>query len=114
MTHELGHIFLGHETQDGQYRRTIHITKPEEEIKSDMFAARHLAPACVIWALDLHTPKEIAKVCDISYSAAKFKAERMEKLYKRNKFLTSPLEKQVYKNFDRFIKETINKCKNGK
>ena len=55
VTHELGHIFLGHETKDGQYRRTINITKPEEETEADMFAARLLAPACVICALDLHT-----------------------------------------------------------
>lgn len=114
VAHELGHIFLGHETQNGQHRRTINITKPEEETEADIFASRLLAPACVLWALDLHTAEEIAKACDVSYQAAKIRANRMEVLYKRNKFLTSPLEKQVYKNFENFIKETLNNYKSGK
>lgn len=103
ITHEIGHILLGHETKDDRYRRTINITKPEEETEADMFAARLLAPACVLWALDLHTPKEISKVCDISLTAAANRAKRMDTLYKRNKFLISPLERQVYENFRGFI-----------
>lgn len=108
IVHELGHILLGHKTKGGQHRRAIHITKPEEESEADVFASRLLAPACVLWALDLHTPEEIAKICDISHEAAEIRANRMEILYERDKFLLSPLEKQVYENFKKFINKQKN------
>lgn len=104
IAHELGHIFLGHESLLHRTPNSIFIEKPEEETEADMFAARLLAPACVLWGLDLHTPEEIEKVCNISYTAAIYRANRMEILYKRNMFLTSNLEKQVYSNFSEFIK----------
>lgn len=102
VAHELGHVFLGHDLE----HPTIGM-----ENEANVFASRLLAPACVLWALKLHTPKEISKLCDISYQSAKIRAERMEILYKRNKFLLSPLEGQVYKNFESFIKETKEKRK---
>jgi len=43
-------------------------------------------------------------LCHISYAAARFRAERMKLLYERNKFLTSPLEQQVYLQFKEFIR----------
>ena len=108
VAHELGHIYLGHTTKDGKHARTFDITKTEEETEADMFAARLLAPACVLWALDLHTPKEISRICDISQQAAEVRAERMKVLYERDKFLLSPLERQVYKNFEKFINKQKN------
>lgn len=102
VAHELGHIFLGHDLE--------HPTLGMEN-EANVFASRLLAPACVLRALDLHTPTGIAKLCDISYTAAKIRAERMEILYKRNKFLLSPLERQVYRNFEDFIKETKERIK---
>lgn len=108
IAHEIGHIVLGHKLKDGHYTRTFDLTKPAVEQEADVFASRLLAPACVIWALDLHTPKEISELCDISLESAKIRAERMEVLYERDKFLLSPLEGQVYENF----KEFINKQKN--
>lgn len=110
VAHELGHIFLGHELKNGKHLRTFDLSKPERETEADMFAARLLAPACVLWGLDLHTQEEISKVCDISLTAAANRAKRMDVLYKRNKFLVSPLERQVYENFKGFI----NKYENGK
>lgn len=103
IAHELGHIFLGHESLLHRTPNSIFIEKPEEETEADMFAARLLAPACVLWGLNLRTPEEIAKICNISYQAAVYRAKRMEILYKRNMFLTSDLEKQVYSNFSEFI-----------
>lgn len=64
-----------------------------------------LAPACVLWGLDLHTPEDIARVCNISLSSAIKRARRMEELYRRNMFLSHPLERQVYKQFQGFISE---------
>lgn len=101
--HELGHILLGHV---GQYelvnREPSRGDNPIEQA-ANVFAARLLAPACVLWALNARTPEQIARLCDISHQAATFRAERMELLYQRNKFLTSPLERQVYEQFYDFI-----------
>lgn len=108
IAHELGHIFLGHESLLHRTPNSIFIEKPEEETEADMFAARLLAPACVLWGMELHSPKDIAQACNISYEAATYRAMRMEILYKRNMFLTSNLEKQVYSNFSEFINNYKN------
>lgn len=104
--HELGHILLGHV---GKYelvnREPSAMDNPIEQA-ANVFASRLLAPACVLWALDLHTPEEIARLCKISYQSAAFRAERMEILYKRDKFLTSPFEERVYDQFKPFIFKT--------
>lgn len=103
IAHEIGHIYLGHPLTNGEYKRTFDIVKPSEETQADIFASRLLAPACVLWALDIHLAEQIQKLCYISYSASTVRAERMKLLYSRNKFLTSSLEIQVYKQFENFI-----------
>lgn len=103
IAHELGHIFLGHISPINRNGKPFE--KPDEEIEADMFAARLLAPACVLWGLNLHSASEISKVCDISYESATYRAQRMDILYKRNKFLTNKLEEQVFSNFEDFIKQ---------
>lgn len=111
IAHELGHILLRHKLTGNRYFRKFDTTKPEIETEADMFASRLLAPACVLWGLGLHTADEIAKACNISKSAARARADRMATLYKRNKFLTSPLEREVFNNFRDYInqnKKTIN------
>ena len=105
IAHELGHIFLGHPLKSGYHARTFDKNRPDIERDADKFAARLLCPACVLWALNLHTADEIKAVCNVSYTAAKIRAERMEQLYARNKFLTSPLEKKIYINFKNYIDE---------
>lgn len=103
IAHELGHILLGHALKDGYYTRRSNIVKPEDETAADMFAARLLAPACVLWGINAVTAEQIARVCDISLTAATYRAERMNLLCKRGKFLTSPLERQVYEQFKNYI-----------
>lgn len=101
--HELGHILLGHV---GKYRLVNREPSPQDnpvEQAANVFAIRLLAPACVLWALNARTPEEIADICQISHQAAKFRAERMEILYERGKFLSSPLERKVYEQFSEFI-----------
>lgn len=107
--HELGHYLLGHliTSPDGLLRTPAEY-KPAEEREADMFAARVLAPACVLWGLGFHTADEIAEVCRISHAAAKIRAERMALLYKRNKFLADPLEKEVFGQFEEFIIKNLN------
>lgn len=106
IAHELGHILLGHELSDsrGHFRTASDRREPAEK-QADEFAARLLAPACVLWALELYEPAEIMRVCDISAEAAGYRAERMNVLRNRGKFLTSPLERQVFENFKPWIEQ---------
>lgn len=104
--HELGHIVLGH-VRPGEHTRQNREPQPGDnpmEQAANRFAADLLAPACVLWGLDLHRAEDIAKVCKISIQAARFRAERMEILYQRNKFLLHPLEQAVYQQFESYIK----------
>ena len=102
--HELGHIFLGHPMINERYGRTFVMDSPLE-YQAERFAIDILAPACVLWGLGLHTPEQIAKVCNISMLSAIKRARRMEELYRRNMFLSHPLERQVYRQFQKFIIE---------
>lgn len=107
VAHELGHIVLGH-VSPGDITTVNREPSPQDdprETEANQFAARLLAPACVLWGLDLHTADEIAQICRISKQAAEFRANRMNELYSRNRFLTSPLERRLYQRFMTFIKE---------
>lgn len=88
IAHEIGHILLGNDSS---------------EYEAERFAIGILAPACVLWGIDVHSAEDIAKICNISPTSAQIRAERMEILYKRNKFLVSPLERQVFEQFSDFI-----------
>lgn len=101
--HELGHILLGHVGRYELVNREPSGTDNPIEQAANVFASRLLAPACVLWALDARTPEQIAQLCQISYQAATFRAERMAILYERGKFLSSPLERKVYRQFREFI-----------
>jgi len=105
IAHELGHIFLGHELVDGYHGRTVANCRPQLEIEADLFAARLLAPACVLWGLNADTPEKIADICNISMASAKIRADRMRVLYERQNFLTHPLEVMVYEQFRGFMKD---------
>ena len=105
VAHELGHYFLGHELKYVKYAHTREVDpKPKSEIQADRFAIRLLCPACVLWGLDLHSPDDIARYCKVDSTVATQRAERMNFLYDRDKFLTNPLEQEVYDNFKPFIK----------
>ena len=104
--HELGHIVLGH-VRPGEHTRQNREPQPGDspmEQAANRFAVDLLAPACVLWGLDLHRAEDIARVCKISIQAAQFRAERMEILYQRNKFLQHPLEQAVYQQFEPYIR----------
>lgn len=104
--HELGHIVLDH-VQPGEHTSQNREPQPGDspmEQAANRFAADLLAPACVLWGLDLHRAEDIAEVCKISIRAAQFRAARMEILYQRDKFLLHPLERSVYQQFETYIK----------
>lgn len=110
IAHELGHILLGHELTDsrGLYRTASDRREPAET-QADEFAARLLAPACILWGLEAYEAEEIARICDISKEAAQYRSERMKVLRDRGKFLTSPLERQVYEAFKPWIEQQKNR-----
>lgn len=101
--HELGHIMLGHVGKYKLVNREPSASDNPIEQAANVFASRLLAPACVLWGCGIHTAAEIAVNCKISMQAAEYRANRMKILYKRNAFLTSPLEREVYKNFKPYI-----------
>lgn len=106
VAHELGHIVLGH------LDHATHTTRNHEpragdtpiEQAANVFASRLLAPACVLHDLNALTPERISELCDISLTAARFRADRMGVLEKRDAFGMSPLEREVRKQFRGFIK----------
>ena len=104
--HELGHIYLKHPMKSGRYGRSFGVQREPRspmEYQAERFAIDILAPACVLWGLNLHTAEDIASVCNISIQAATIRAERMEMLYKRNMFLSHPLERQIFQQFSKFV-----------
>lgn len=118
IAHELGHILLEHVGRYNLINREPSSEDNPIEQAANVFASRLLAPACVLWGLNVHTPEEIMGYCNLTYTAATFRAERMKQLYSREKefiqkrgkscFLMSMLEQQVYQQFSDFIRE--NRC----
>lgn len=124
LAHELGHIIL-----ESGFSRTaegvVYTTRNNEPNKKDnpeetaanMFAARLLAPSCVLHKLKLFSTEEIMQYCAISKIAAEFKLERMLLLEERNErflsergrgcFYLSPLERQVKAQFEDYIKTVL-------
>lgn len=121
LAHELGHFLLGHELKtalssenaagfaeehkDKKKRRT------SIETEADMFAHRLLAPACVIWGLNITKAEDIAFLCGICMTHAKTRAARMKILYRRNKFLTDKCEFDLFNQFKPFIEYEKMKIK---
>lgn len=103
--HELGHILLGHV---GKYKLVNREPSDRDnpiEQAANVFAVRLLAPACVLWGCNVDTADEIMNICGISRTASEFRLKRMKELYKRGKFLLSPLERRVFEQFKGFIEE---------
>lgn len=106
VAHEIGHIVLGHV---GNGMATVQNREPTGrenplERQANQFAARLLAPACVLHALGATTPEEIQHLCGLSQQAARYRAARLRQLEERNRFYASPLERRVLANFQAYIK----------
>lgn len=117
IAHEIGHIFLH---LDNGNKATVYNRDPSTndnptEAEANAFAARLLAPLCVIQFLNLNSAKEIADFCDISYTAAKARFNRLCEVRKLNSkrrkdnkhgtFLLSKYEREVVKQFEEYINE---------
>ncbi|MBM6724317.1 ImmA/IrrE family metallo-endopeptidase [Pseudoflavonifractor phocaeensis] len=106
ISHEIGHLMLGHV---GPGTATIENREPtgterEEETQANQFAARLLAPACVLHEVGATTAEEIRRLCGISMQAAEYRAKRMKDLEKRGRYYTSPLEREVIRQFHSYIR----------
>ena len=103
--HELGHILLGH-VGEGKpaHRGPLPAGNPMER-EANVFASRLLAPACVLWGCGVGGAEDIMNLCGISRQAAELRWQRLQALQGRERFLSSPLERRVYEQFEEFIKE---------
>lgn len=101
--HELGHILLGHVGKGQLVNREPSPTDNPMEREANVFASRLLAPACVLWGCGVRSAEDIMALCDISRQAAEFRWQRLQTLYEREKFLTSPLEQRVFEQFRDYI-----------
>lgn len=108
IAHELGHIILKH-VRPGDvtvaHRGEEWGSRSKKEMDANQFAARLLAPACVLWGLNVHNTEEIMELCQIIRPAAEYRARRMATLYERKKFLTSPVERKLYQQFSPYIRQ---------
>lgn len=127
ISHELGHIVLGHLRLENIACRDHSTLWNRGEIKepnpaetaANIFSSRLLSPACVLWALNIHTSDEISHLCGLSQTASKVRAERMEVLYARERiwlkmhnkscFGMSPKERLVLSQFQDFINQSRRK-----
>ena len=93
--HELGHYLLGHLGDEPLSRSYSTITQPEE------YAAERFAVG--VLTFDAET---ISQICNVPQIVAQRRSDRLRILRKRGKFLTSPLEQQVFQQFSNFINST--------
>lgn len=105
VAHEIGHLMLGHVgpgMATTQNREPTGSEKPEEQ-QANQFAARLLAPACVLHEIGATTPEDIARFCGISKKAAEFRSARIRELEHRGKYYSHPLERQLISQFASYI-----------
>ncbi|MGN0182840.1 MAG: ImmA/IrrE family metallo-endopeptidase [Candidatus Ornithomonoglobus sp.] len=112
LAHELGHILLRHITKDNvvtRWNRGEETPHDPRETAANQFAARLLAPACILRELNVQTVDELRELTGLSYTAAGYRLQRLEELRKRNKFYLSPLERRVKNQFNNFINTYKNR-----
>lgn len=107
IAHEIGHILM-HDS-DGSANTEAN------EREADIFASRLLAPLCVLHFLGVGSSEEISELCQISMIAARIRYDRLFEIRERDRemrrttghgcFLLSPLERQVHRNFRKYIEK---------
>ncbi len=105
LAHELGHVTLNHKLDPIAHRNSESDDKLSiPEVQANVFARDLLMPACVLAKLHMTTVGEIMQICNVSFTSAQIRLNRLLELYKRNMFGVHPLERQVIAQFDQFIK----------
>lgn len=111
IAHEIGHLVLGHVGR-GNVTTVNREPSPKDsptERQANQFAARLLAPACVLHELGAVTPETIQQACGLSRQAANFRAARMQELERRNRYYVSPLERLVLQQFASHIARVLGR-----
>ena len=105
LAHEIGHILLGH-LANGEtlHRNTEYDVLDVKEQQANVFARDILMPATVLHSLGIKSAEDIARICNVSMLSAEIRYKRLTELNERNVFNRHPLERQVYKNFQPYIK----------
>ena len=96
--HEIGHIVLKHLYKGDKLDK-----------EANMFAARILMPMILIKELNIQSPIELAKLCDVSIDAASYRLKRFNDIKLREKFYTNPKEKNLYLLLKPYIQTQHNK-----
>lgn len=101
IAHEIGHLILGHVAigQATIANREPTGTESPQERQANQFAARLLAPACVLHERGILSASAIEQACGISRQAAEVRAKRMLELERRGRWYASPLEREVARQF---------------
>lgn len=99
VAHEIGHIVMQHITPD-----RLQYTRDYTEPQAIRFAANLLMPAIICHHEQLSTAHQIKAYFDVSDSAAQSRAARIAVLEQRNKWLTSPLEREYYRIYRKNLK----------
>lgn len=113
LAHELGHCLIGHLKFGKTYNRNSEKDfdgMDVYEMQANVFARDLLMPATVLHSLKVSSAEEISKICNVSMQSAEIRYERLLELEKRNMFNRHPLEKQVYKQFQKYI----DNCKSSR
>jgi len=109
IAHEMGHIFLEHNTENKIFKRFLsnwngEFLEPDpQEAEANIFASRLLAPMCVLKELKITSYMDICRIAGISPTAAQIRYNRYLELLERNMFYKSPTEKKVLEKFEQFI-----------
>ncbi len=119
IAHELGHILL--HLEGGKYSdKSLRLEKDELpchtdeiEVEANTFAARLLAPLCVLQFMNVSSPSQIASLCEIGFTAARLRYDRLCRVRKRSAerrrekghgtFLIDGYERMVLENFRDYI-----------
>ncbi len=108
LAHELGHCLLGHINNNEityRYNSENDGVKDLKELQANVFARDLLMPATVLHSLDIKSCEDIARICNVSMQSAEIRFNRLLELNKRGMFNKHPLERQVYNNFNTYIKK---------
>lgn len=108
IAHEIGHCLLGH-VKDNEYTYRYNSEtdryKDLKEIQANVFARDILMPATVLHSLNVRSPEEISKICNVSMQSATIRYNRLMELNKRGMYNKHPLERQVYNQFKDYIEK---------
>ena len=107
LAHELGHCLLGHLKFGKTYNRNSELDYADMdvyEMQANVFARDILMPATVLHSLGIKSAEDIARICNVSMLSAEIRYKRLTELNERNVFNRHPLERQVYRQFNEYIK----------